>query len=238
MRSFRSYVMPKSVLLLILGLMVVSEVSAQDKQIDKLNFIYKKGYKMHFSGERIMYDAYNFPKSKSPSFLEYAVTDEKQKGKENVLRVESSQNGEKKDTITYGSNMYINEEGMFFWIWDEAKKIKEKTKTQPISLPLRAGKTWDSYYGKNPAKMECISTDSLIRTPLGEFKTFVVKVTFTDKSQKDYEQEVTLIDFYNQDLGQVQMQVSATAVTRKKEEAIRKKISETILKADKMTKAE
>jgi hypothetical protein len=237
MLPFKSFVMPKSLLLLILSAMVVLSASAQSKQIDKLNFIYKKGFKMHFSGERIVYDAYNFPKSKSPSFLEYSVTDEKQKGKENVLRVQSSQNGEKKDTMTYGSYLYINDDGLFFWIWDEEKKIKEKTKTQPISLPLRTGKTWDSYYGKNPAKMECISTDSLIKTPLGAFKTFVVKVTFTDKSQKGFDTEITMVDFYNENIGQVELQMSSTAVF-KKEDAVRKKIADTILMADKMTKGE
>lgn len=232
-----SLVRSKSFLLLLAGIQIALSASAQSGEINKLNFIYKKGFKMHFSGEQIEYDSYNFPKSKSPSFLEYSVTDEKQKGKENILRVQSSQNGEKKDTLSYGSYMYMNDEGLFFWIWDEEKKIKEKNKTQPISLPLRAGKTWDSYYGKNAAKMECISTDSLIKTPLGEFKTFVVKVTFTDKSQKDHEQEVTLLDFYNKDLGRVEMHVSSTAIS-KNEDAVRKKISDVILKADKMTKAE
>ena len=152
-------------ILLFLLLALGFEASAQNRQIDTLNFLYKKGFKIHYSGERILYDSYNFPKSKSPSTLEYSVTDQKLKGKENVLRFQSNQ-CEDKDTLSFGSYLYINDEGMYFWLWDEAKKMKEKNKTQPISLPLRQGKVWDSYYGKHPAKMECISTDSLIKTPL------------------------------------------------------------------------
>jgi len=209
---------------------------AQDKQIDKLNFLYKKGFKIHFSGERILYDSYNFPKSKSASSLEYSVTDEKQKGKENVMRFQSSQ-CEEKDTSSYGSYLYINNDGMFFWLWDEAKKMKEKNKTLSISLPLRKGKVWDSYYGKLPAKVECISTDSLVKTPLGSFNTFVVKMTFTDNSRKDYDQEITMIDFYDTNVGQVEVQLSATAVF-KKVDAIRKKISDMTLLVDKITKSE
>ena len=230
------FIASKSMILLFLLSILAFVASAQNKQIDKLNFLYKKGFKMHLSGERILYDSYNFPKSKSPSFLEYSVTDEKQKGKENVLRFQSSQCDEK-DTTSYGSYMYINDEGMFFWLWDEAKKLKEKTKTQTISLPLRKGKVWNSYYGKHPAKMECISTDSLVKTPLGNFNTFVVKVTFTDDSQKGFDQEITMVDFYDANLGQVELQMSATAVS-KKEDAVRKKLSEMTLLADKITKPE
>jgi hypothetical protein len=225
----------RSGILLFLVSLLCFGASAQNKQIDTLNFIYKKGFKMHLSGERILYDSYNFPKSKSPSFLEYSITEEKQKGKENVMRFQSSQ-CEEKDTTSYGSYLYINDEGMFFWLWDEAKKMKEKTKTQPISLPLRQGKVWDSYYGKHPARMECISTDSLVKTPLGNFNTFVVKVTFTDNSEKGYDKEITMVDFYDAHIGQVEMQMSATAIF-KKEDKIRKKISDMTLLADKITKA-
>jgi hypothetical protein len=210
-------------------------VSAQTKEIDKLNFIYKKGYKMHLSGEQIVYDSYNFPKSKSAVYHEFSVTDEKKKGKENVMRFISSQ-GDHKDTTTYGSYLYINDEGMFFWLWDEEKKMKEKVKTQPISLPLRSGKVWDGYYQKNPAKMECVSMDSLIKTPLGEFKTFVVKTTFTDKSQSDYDMEVTLVDFYDRTMGEVGLQMSASAFYKKKD--VRKKMFDMSVLADKLTKPE
>ena len=238
MRTFKPFVMSKSLLLLIAGTLLTISAQAQNKEIGKLNFIYKKGFKMHFSGEQITYDSYNFPKSKSPSFMEYAVTDEKQKGKENVLHFENSQNKEK-DTTKYNTFLYINEEGLFHWTWDESKNIKDKNKTQSISLPLREGKVWDSYYGKNPAKLECISTDSLIKTPLGSYKTFVVKATFTDKSQKGFDTEITMVDFYNEQIGQVELQMSATAVIKKdKEDVVRKKISDMTLKADKMTKAE
>lgn len=224
-------------ILCILLLISASEVSAQARDIDKLNFIYKTGFKIHFSGERINYDYYNFPKSKESSFLEYNVVGDKQKGKENVLGFRSSQdNG--KDTVTYDNFVSFNDDGMYFWIWDNEKKIKQKNKTQAISLPLRPGKTWDSYYDKYNAKMECISTDSLIKTPIGEFKTFVVKTTFTDKSQKDFDKEVTLIDFYNTDLGQVEMQVSSTAIIKTKDDTIRKKLSALTLLADKLTKPE
>ena len=210
--------------------------SAQNKQIDTLNFLYKKGFKIHYSGERILYDSYNFPKSKSQSSLEYSVTDQKQKGKENVLRLQSRK-FEDKDSTSYGSYLYINDEGMFSWLWDEEKKIKDKNKTQPISLPLRQGKVWDSYYGKHPARMECISIDSLVKTPIGSFNTFVVKVTFMDDPQKDYDKEITMIDFYDANVGRVGVQTTTTAIF-KKVDTIRKKISETTLLADKITKPE
>jgi hypothetical protein len=162
--------------------------------------------------------------------------EEKQKGKENILKLYSQQN-QQKDTTKYNSYLYINQDGLFYWMWDDALNIKEKTKTHSISLPLREGKVWDSYYGKNPAKMECISTDSLIKTPLGSYKTFVVKVTFTDKSQKDYDTEITMVDFYDDQIGQVELQMQATALIKKsKDDIVRKKISETTLLADKMTR--
>ena len=236
MLSIKIFVSPKSYLTLFVVLVLGFGASAQNKQIDTLNFLYKKGFKIHYSGERILYDSYNFPKSKSLSTLEYSVTDQKQKGKENVLRFQSSQCDDK-DTSSFGSYLYINDDGMYFWLWDEEKKMKEKTKTQPISLPLRKGKVWDSYYGKHPAKMECISTDSLIKTPLGSFNTFVVKVTFMDNPQKDYDKEITMVDFYDANLGQVEVQMTATAIF-KKVDTIRKKISETTLLADKITKPE
>jgi hypothetical protein len=227
--------MSKSILVLILSAIVATGASAQSKEIDKLNFIYKKGYKMHLSGEQIVYDSYNFPKSKSQVYLEYSVTDEKKKGKENVMRFQSQQ-GNQKDTMTFASNLYINNDGMFMWLWDEEKKLKEKTKTQPISLPMRVGKVWDSYYDNKPAKMECLSTDSLIKTPLGEFKTFVVKVTFTDKSQKDYDTEITMVDFYDDKMGEVGLQMSASAFYKQQE--VRKKMYDMSILADKVTTPE
>jgi len=235
MVSKNIYVIPMSVLMSVLLLLAGFDAAAQNKQIDKLNFLYKKGFKMHFSGERINYDHYNFPESKDKAFLEYNVTGDKQKGKEDVLGLFSSQN-EGKDTISYNNFLYFNEAGMFFWVWDNAKKLKQKNKTQAISLPLRVGKTWDSYYDKFNAKMECISTDSLVKTPIGDFKTFVVTVTFLDR-KKDYDEEIKIVDFYNEDIGQVKTQMSRTAIYKKDGE-VRKKLSDTMLLADKMTKPE
>ena len=220
-------------LLLFVSFLIAIPVSAQDKRIEQLNFQYRKGFKMHFSGERINYDLYNFPKSKEKAFMEYNVTGDKQKGKEDVLDFRSTQN-DGKDTVSFNNFLYFNEQGMFYWIWDEAKKIKQKNKTQAISLPLKTGKTWDSYYNKFNAKMECISTDSVIKTPLGEFKTFIVSATFVNH-QQGFDEEITVTDFYNEDIGQVETQMSTTAVYKVNGE-IRKKLADVTLFADKMTK--
>ena len=235
MLSKNIYVIRLSILASIFFMQASTTVYGQTKQIEKLNFLYKKGFKLHFSGERINYDLYNFPKSKDNAFLEYNVIGNKQKGKEDVLDFKSSQdNG--KDTLSFNNFLYFNEAGMFFWIWDEEKKLKQKNKTQAISLPLRVGKTWDSYYDKFIAKMECISTDSLVKTPIGEFKTFVVMVTFLDH-KKDFDEEIKIVDFYNEDLGQVKTQMSRTAIYKKDRE-VRKKLSDVTLVADKITKPE
>ena len=220
-------------LLLFTSFLITCSISAQDKQIAKLNFQYKKGFKMHFSGERINYDLYNFPKNKEKAFMEYSVTGDKQKGKEDVLDFRSTQN-DGKDTVSFNNFLYFNEQGMFYWIWDEAKKIKQKNKTQAISLPLKTGKTWDSYYNKFNAKMECISTDSVIKTPLGEFKTFIVSATFINH-QQGFDEEIRVTDFYNEDIGQVETQMTTTAIYKANGE-IRKKLADVTLFADKMTK--
>jgi hypothetical protein len=233
MISQKLNVLTLTILMVIGSVILGTDLHAQSKQIEKLNFQYKKGFKMHFSGERINYDMYNFPKSKQPAFMEYSVTGDKQKGKEDVLGLRSTQN-DGKDTVSFDNFLYFNEQGMFYWIWDEAKKIKQKNKTQAISLPLRTGKTWDSYYNKFNAKMECISTDSVIKTPLGEFKTFVVSATFTNH-QKGFDEEITVIDFYNEDIGQVETQMSTTAVY-KVDGLVRKKLADVTLIADKFTK--
>ena len=235
MLSQKIYVMRLSILLSVSFALWTVNVSAQNKPVEKLNFLYKKGFKMHFSGEQINYDHYNFPESKDRAFLEYNVTGDKQKGKEDVLGLISSQSAGK-DTQSFNNFLYFSDEGMFFWVWDDAKKLKQKNKTQAISLPLRVGKTWDSYYDKFNAKMECISTDSLVKTPLGDFKTFVVTVTFLDH-KKDYDEEVKIIDFYNEDIGQVKTQMSRTAIYKKDAE-VRKKLSDMMLVADKMTRPE
>ena len=58
-----------------------------------------------------------------------------------------------------------------------------------------------------------------------------------DNPQKDYDKEITMVDFYDANLGQVEVQMTATAIF-KKVDTVRKKISETTLLADKITKPE
>lgn len=206
-----------------------AQIDAQTEaitRIPQIDFPYRKGYHMHFTGKSVHDD----PSQKNP------VTGKPARVEENAEMMyyivdEQYIDG---DTIAMFDNVFIHgtdtikdrvisplicdADGMYFWFDSEKKKELKKSlgknfaadineeKVWTIRTPLFEGKKWESYNydytSKNPYL--CISVDTTIQTGMGELQAFGIKSQSIAQEQKDYYVIVQFTDFYAQRTGKIQ----------------------------------
>lgn len=177
---------------------------SQNSSIDELHFPYTENYVFHLSGEKVVYDKYNFPSKTYRSTIKYRSYDVRPTKKGKVMKFElreiSDEEGSDSNDVRQ-SFLTLDNKGMSWYTINEKTGKKEKT-TQAIKLPLTAGSSWTTMLWGNKAPYLCLHTDTVIETSEGRLQAFSVKSVTTIDS-KDYIIVVEWVEYYSQYLGKI-----------------------------------
>jgi hypothetical protein len=180
-------------------------------QIKELKFPYAPGYELILEGNTVEYDQYNFPSKKTGSSIKYKFYAGEQKDTSiQRISMEIYSGG---DTLKSDNTFLIlNTQGMTWWMKDPTnKQLNEKHKTEAIKLPMEKGTTWPIYLGDVLSTAACITTDTLIDTPVGQLHAFGVRYNTILKDNKDYKVYSVTTEYYTQEIGKV-MVISTTYI--------------------------
>ncbi|MFC2114707.1 hypothetical protein ACFLRI_05105, partial [Bacteroidota bacterium] len=110
--------------------------------------------------------------------------------------------------------LLLDNKGMSWWFNDKEDDMVDKHKTQALSFPLFKGKTWNTYIDDIKANVECLHTDTLITTKIGELKTVHIITTYAIKKQstKDHTVYSEIQEFYHEKFGKVASKLVIYAV--------------------------
>jgi hypothetical protein len=179
---------------------VMAQTGSGTDTIYKLNFQYYDGFYMLYTNKLSFFDKYNFPNNISQGIVEYKFS----YYKDSTRLVRYVQKG-KYDSFDVKTFLNLNEKGMEWWMYDDSlAKYRERHHTQAIHLPLYKGKVWKTWLNDTRAEVECITTDTLIKTPLGNKRCFGIRYFMTlPKTKQLPERTVEFREYYEAGLGKV-----------------------------------
>lgn len=184
----------------ILIFLCFSKLNFAQTKITTLDFPYNKDYVLELAGVDTVFDIEgNVYKKNTPAAL-YTIT-EQTKTKDKNLTTFMLRQVLGTDTITIKSKLLLNSKGM--WVWFEDSAVQNEKKALAISLPLVAGKKWETQSPEGKISCICKSMDTIISVPAGAFHCFEIDTKMEGTKTESYEQYMIIKEFYNQQIGKV-----------------------------------
>jgi hypothetical protein len=200
---------------------ILSGCSFNSESIKRLDFPYGKGYEAVYATQSVLFKedgTIQTTQSASLYFKIHRDLSERNSKSHEWLLLPGSGKKEMPDTML----SIIDSSGLYHFYGPDILPEGAK-EIQLISLPLTAGKVWESHYLSFPAKATFLEKDSLISTAAGDFKTFAIQYEFKpyymdeDFIRDKTKQEVraVLIDYYSPEAGKVLSEINYYVTDRK-----------------------
>ena len=182
----------------------ITSLNTFSQTITELKFPYQKGYHMHFKGTETQYTN-GGGKTVLNSETYYDIqSGTNLNGMQTVVFQSKFISG--KDTTFDNSPLSVNENGMCYWF--PSDKGGYQKPVWAIKLPLTEGSQWKCTYNGHKANCRVVSLNTKVNTPMGEKEAICIETVVHLGWQNGYEQIEKILDFYNQDLGKVQITIS------------------------------
>ena len=173
--------------------------------IRKLNFPYQEGLVLRYVGERTTMNPYGEFETEDFA-MTYHVFDAPDIKKFDVVRFRlMTTTGFFTDSSVVDSTyLYVYKKGMKVWFHKSYDDLQDKV-SLTIRLPLYKGLSWTTPgYSGEKTEMLCTNADSVILTPAGAIRVFVIR---GDEYQKDKSTDseflLTSYEYYSPLLGKV-----------------------------------